>query len=106
MEKILPQNTVSLVDKKIIEENYESGSKMNESKISISNLSPQKFADKRSNFIDDIIMNSRENADPNCASKSPRPPMTVPTNAESPDKYCYSTPAPYQSLQGESNTSK
>lgn len=106
MEKTLPQNAMSLVDKKITEENYESESNVNGSKMSISNMSPQKYADKRSNFIDDMIINSRENTD-NEAHKSPRPSLTMPANPESPDKYCYSTPVPYKQVQcGESTQSK
>jgi hypothetical protein len=40
LEKSVPHNAVSMMDKKITEENYESDSKMSESKNSISNLSP------------------------------------------------------------------
>ena len=72
LEKSLPMNAFSHIDKKIDEEIDESDSKMNESKLSISNLSPQKYIDKRAIMIDDIIINSRDKSHNN-DSKSPRP---------------------------------
>lgn len=98
MEKSLPQNTVSIIDKKIIEENYESDGKVNESNISISRLSPQKYADKRGNFIDELIINSRENqrTDP---EKSPQPSTIIQKIPESADKDNYKTPVQNKSQQ-------